>query len=97
MNGVNFETSDLSISNLFGGRFTGANFIEANLSRSILVGAYFGGADLSGANLSQANLSGAELDTSRGLTQAQLNTACGDAYTRLPAGLSVPMCAAPAY
>lgn len=97
MNGVNFEASDLSVSNLFGARFTGANFLDANLSRSILVGAHFGGANLSGANLAQANLSGAELDAARGLTQAQLNTACGDPYTRLPEGLTVPMCAAPAY
>lgn len=93
MNNVNFEASDLSITNLFGARFTGANFHDANLSRAIMVGAYFGGANFAGANLSGAIISGAELDSARGLTQSQLNMACGDAATTLPHGLSVPSCA----
>lgn len=94
MNRAHFDRADLSIANLFGARFTGASFRHADLSRVIAVGTYFGGADLSGARLDGAILSGAELETARGLTQAQLNTACGDRYTRLPHGLTIPPCTA---
>ena len=77
---------------MFGARFTASSFRNADLSRTSLVGAYFGSADLTGADLSGANLSGAELDTARGLTQGQLNTACGDHTTLLPPGLTIPSC-----
>nr|WP_291842228.1 pentapeptide repeat-containing protein [Maricaulis sp.] len=92
MNRARFDGADLSIANLFGGRFTGASFRNADLSRANLVGAYFGSADFSGANLSGATLSGAEMAGVRGLTQTQLSSACGDAWTQLPAGLSLPAC-----
>jgi len=92
MDGVNFDGANLSISNLYGGRFTGASFKNADLSRAILVGGSFGSADFTGANLGDANLSGAEMERSRGLTQAQLDGACGDASTQLPTGLSVQHC-----
>jgi hypothetical protein len=35
-------------------------------------------------------LSGANLSASKGLTQAQLDIACGSPETKLPAGLSQP-------
>ena len=92
MNRARFDNSDQSIANLFGGRFTGASFRNADLTRANLVGAHFGGANLAGANLSGATLSGAELNEAVGLTQSQLNAACGDTSTRLPAGLTVPRC-----
>ena len=92
MNHARFDNANLSIANLFGGRFTGASFRNADLSRANLVGAYFGSADLTGANLDGATLSGAEMATARGLTQAQLDRACGDASTELPAGLHIPHC-----
>jgi len=92
MNGANFSRSDLSIADMFGGRFTGASFANANLQNANLVGAYFGSANFSGAVLTGAILSGAEMENVRGLTQAQLDTACGDRDTRLPAGLRIPAC-----
>ena len=92
MNGVNFKGANLSIANLFGGRFTGANFSGANLRSATLVGGYFSGANFSGADLSGANLGGAELQQALGLTQTQLNQACGDQYTKLRAGLTIPRC-----
>lgn len=92
MNHTNFSGADLSVANLFGGRFTGANFRNVNFTDAVLVGAYFGSANLSGAQLSGANISGAEMASAIGLTQSQLNTACGDAWTQLPAGLHVPAC-----
>lgn len=92
MNRANFRNANLSIANMFGGRFTSANFSRANLERAVMVGAYFGSADFTGATLTGANLSGANLRTAKGLTQAQIDTACGDASTQLPSGLSVPRC-----
>lgn len=92
MDRVNFEGANLSIANLYGGRFTGASFENADLSRAILVGGSYDGANFAGANLTDANISGAEMATARGLTQSQLNTACGDSYTQLPTGLSVQQC-----
>jgi uncharacterized protein YjbI with pentapeptide repeats len=94
MNHSRFDRADLSVANLFGARFTRASFRHADMRRVVAVGAYFGGADLTGAQLDGANFSGAELEGARGLTQAQLNTACGDVYTQLPPGLTIPRCAA---
>lgn len=87
-----FRDADLSIANLFGARFTGADFTNADLGRAVFVGAYLHGARMSGARIADANFSGAELETAIGLTQAQLDTACGDVLTKLPAGLTIPRC-----
>lgn len=92
MNRTNFAGADLRDVRGFGGLFSSANFSGANLTNSTWVGAYFGGSNFRGANLSGANFSGAELDRARGLTQAQLNGACGDQGTTLPAGLTLPLC-----
>lgn len=89
---TNFRSANLSLANLFGLRASHANFSDANLQGATLVGGYFGGARFDGAIFGGANLSGAELAAASGLTQAQLNTACGDATTTLPAGLTVPAC-----
>jgi uncharacterized protein YjbI with pentapeptide repeats len=90
--GARFSGANASLTNFFGARLGGADFSEANLEGALLVGAYLGGARMNGAVLSGANLSGAELAQARGLTQAQLNVACGDATTTLPPGLTVPVC-----
>ena len=50
------------------------------------------GSTLSGAKLSGTNLSGAQLARAVGLTQSQLNQACGDDATVLPRGLRIPAC-----
>jgi uncharacterized protein YjbI with pentapeptide repeats len=89
---VRFRGANLSLANLFGVRASGGDFTDANLQGATLVGAYFGGARFDGAVLTGGNVSGAELAGASGLTQAQLNTACGDATTTLPAGLTVPTC-----
>lgn len=92
MNHASFARADLSVSNLFGARFTAASFRNADLSRANAVGAYFGSADFTGAVLDGTNLAGAEMETARGLTQAQLSAACGDGATRLPEGLTLRAC-----
>jgi uncharacterized protein YjbI with pentapeptide repeats len=40
-----------------------------------------------------ANFSGADLTDASGLNQEMLNLACGNAKTKLPSGLKIPMCA----
>ena len=50
---------------------------------------------LTGARLAGADLSGAVLEGAEGLTQRQLDQACGDEETKLPPGLIVAPCEAP--
>lgn len=92
MNHTSFAGGDLRDVNAYGGVFSSASFAGANLTNATFVGAYLQGANFSGATLSGTNFSGAEMDRARGLTQRQLNAACGDSTTQLPRGLSVPAC-----
>jgi uncharacterized protein YjbI with pentapeptide repeats len=87
-----FHGANLSLTNFFGARLSSADLSEANLEGTTFVGAYLGGAHMNGAVLTGANFSGAELESASGLTQAQLNTACGDETTTLPAGMTIPGC-----
>jgi uncharacterized protein YjbI with pentapeptide repeats len=92
MNRTSFAGGDLRDVNAYGAVFTGANFAGADLTNASFVGTYLQGANLRGARLDGANVSGAEMDRAQGLTQAQLNTACGDDSTKLPRGLHVKAC-----
>jgi uncharacterized protein YjbI with pentapeptide repeats len=92
MNRASFARGDLRDVNAYGGVFGGASFAGANLTNASFVGAYLVGARFAGANLSGVNFSGAELDRAGGLTQRQLDRACGDQATRLPRGLRIPAC-----
>ncbi|MCZ6863823.1 MAG: pentapeptide repeat-containing protein [Alphaproteobacteria bacterium] len=60
---------------------------SANLQWAKLIGANFEGADIIGAVLH-----GADLTLAKGLTQAQLDQACGNEETKLPNGLTVKGC-----
>lgn len=92
MNRTRFSNADLRDVEAYGGVFSGSSFAGANLTNASFVGAYLEGANLSGATLSGTNLSGAQLRRATGLTQRQLNQACGDSSTVLPAGLRIPAC-----
>lgn len=92
MNRTSFAGADLRDVEAYGALFTGANFAGANLTNAGFVGTHLQGANFRGARLAGANFSGAEMDRARGLTQSQLNQACGDASTRLPSGLRIPAC-----
>lgn len=87
-----FENANLSVANLFGTRFNRADFTNANLQAATLVGAYLGHSTVQGMDLTGANISGADLSDVKGLTQSQLEGACGDPSTKLPSGLSVASC-----
>ena len=92
MNRTNFSHADLRDVNAYGGVFSSSRFGGANLTNASFVGAYLEGSDFTGATLTGANFSGAQLSRATGLRQGQLNQACGDAATELPAGLSLPAC-----
>lgn len=92
MNRVNFAGGDLRDVNAYGGVFGGASFARADLTNASFVGTFLEGASFAGANLTGVNFSGAEMDRATGLSQGQLNRACGDESTRLPRGLSIPGC-----
>lgn len=96
--GANFSDADLRRARLVNARCPRARFDRAILVQTDARGAdftraSFSSADVTRMNLRDANLSGADLRNARGLTQAQLDQACGDRRTRLPRGLRVEMCA----
>ena len=105
--GADLSNTCVKAHDLHGADFDGAKAVLMCMSYANFSGATFRGTDLSGANLAHANLDGADLTgaittitsfkgtdltRAKGLTQAQLNAACGDAETKLPAGLAVHTC-----
>lgn len=91
-NRTNFSRTDMRDVEAYGILATAANFAGANLTNASFVGSYLRGANFKGANLTGANFAGANMATARGLTQGQLNMACGDSSTMLPAGKTIPNC-----
>jgi uncharacterized protein YjbI with pentapeptide repeats len=92
MNRTSFAGGDLRDVNAYGAVLTGASFARADLTNASFVGAYLQGANFAAAKLSGVNFSGAEMNRAIGLTQGQLNQACGDDSTLTPRGLSIPRC-----
>ena len=92
MNHTVFAGGDLRDVNAYGGGFSGAVFSGADLTHASFVGAYLQGASFTGAKLIGTNFSGAEMSHARGLSQRQLEEACGDEATTLPPGLRIPRC-----
>jgi uncharacterized protein YjbI with pentapeptide repeats len=80
---------------LIGAKLHGADLRGATLRGALLIGADLSGADLRladviGADLRAADLRGADLTETIFLTQSQLNSANGDADTKLPPSLARP-------
>lgn len=92
MNRTRFTGGDLRDVEAYGGVFSGSSFASANMTNASFVGAYLDGANFSGARLEGTNFGGASLARATGLTQSQLNRACGDEATQLPRGLTIPRC-----
>jgi len=82
--------SDLAGADLRGANLQGANLRGALVIAADLTGADLRLADLTGTDLRDADLRGADLSTSLFLLQSQLDSARGDASTRLPAALTRP-------
>ena len=89
---ADLRKADLIEANLQGADLFRANLQEAGLIEANLQGADLSGANLQGARLFLANLQGANLREARGLTQEQLDGACGDSNTKLPPGMSIGLC-----
>lgn len=92
MNRTNFRRADLRDVEAYGAVLSSSNFTGADLTNASFVGTYLEGAAFAGARLNGTNLSGAQLSRATGLTQGQLNQACGDENTVLPSGLRIPAC-----
>ncbi|MEH6945212.1 pentapeptide repeat-containing protein [Bacillus sp. JJ722] len=78
--GAKLKGADLRGANLRGALFIAADLRDADLRM----------ADLIGADLRDTDLSGANLTGSIFLTQAQINAAKGNQYTKLPSALDIP-------
>jgi uncharacterized protein YjbI with pentapeptide repeats len=92
MNRTTLAGADLRDVEAYGGVFTSTDFSGANLTNASFVGTYLQAANFRGAILDGANFSGAEMERAVGLTQVQLNRACGDRATTLPSGLRIRPC-----
>ena len=92
LTGANFDGATAVLMCMSYANFSNATFRKTDLSGANLAHANLDGADLSGAVLTITSLKGTDLTKAKGLTQAQLDAACGDAETRVPAGLTVHLC-----
>lgn len=91
LTGADFEKAELGRANFERAVLTGTRFATANLSRAVLSGSEFEGPiDFSRAFMFQTRIEGVDLSAASGLTQDQIDLTCGDAATKLPAGLSAP-------
>jgi uncharacterized protein YjbI with pentapeptide repeats len=92
LNRTRFNNADLRDVEAYGGVFSGSSFSGADLTNASFVGTHLDGAGFAGATLTGVNFSGARLTGVSGLTQSQLDRACGDAATALPPRLRIPAC-----
>ncbi|WP_425336115.1 pentapeptide repeat-containing protein [Sinorhizobium numidicum] len=89
--GADFEKAELGRANFDKAVLTGTQFPMANLARADLSGAVFEGSiDFSRAFMFLTRIESLDLSAAKGLQQEQIDLACGDAATKLPAGLSAP-------
>jgi uncharacterized protein YjbI with pentapeptide repeats len=92
LHGADFNGANATLMCMSFADFTNASFRDTELSGANLAGAKLDGADLTGAKTSITSFLGTDLRHVKGLTQAQLDVACGDATTKLPPGLHVHTC-----
>jgi uncharacterized protein YjbI with pentapeptide repeats len=92
LNDSTMAGADLRDINGYGALFNGVNFAGADMTNATMVGVDLVGANFRGAKLIGVNFSGAEMAEAVGLTQAQLDEACGDESTKLPKRLHIPKC-----
>jgi uncharacterized protein YjbI with pentapeptide repeats len=93
LQGAKLEYANLQQANLFLANLQQANLFLANLQQANLQQADLQRANLQQADLRKVNLQGADFTEAKNLTQDQLDTACGDEYTKLPTdpeGLTQP-------
>jgi uncharacterized protein YjbI with pentapeptide repeats len=88
---TNFTKADLGRSQFDGAELGGSRFALANVSRTDFRGARFSSpVDFDRAFFFLARLEGLDLSAATGLSQWQVDMACGDDTTVLPPGLNTP-------
>ncbi|HEX2591641.1 MAG TPA: pentapeptide repeat-containing protein [Rhizomicrobium sp.] len=90
--GAKFDNAKLVLMCMSYANFTGASFRGADMAGANLAHAIVDGADFTGATLSITSIKGTDMRRALGLTQAQLDKACGDADTKVPTGMKVHTC-----
>jgi len=92
LHGANFDGATAVLMCMSYANFSNATFRGTDLSAANLAHANLDGADLTAAKMDITSIKGTDLTRTRGLTQKQLDQACGDADTRVPVGLKVHLC-----
>jgi uncharacterized protein YjbI with pentapeptide repeats len=92
LHGADFDGANASLMCMSFANFSNATFRGTDLSAANLAGAKMDGADLTGAKTSITSFLGTDLSKTKGLTQAQIDVACGDDKTKLPPGLKIHFC-----
>jgi uncharacterized protein YjbI with pentapeptide repeats len=92
LHGADFTGANATLMCMSFANFTNVSFRNTELSGANLAGARMDGADLTGAGTSITSFLGTDLTKVKGLTQKQLDVACGDAATKLPPGLKIHRC-----
>ncbi|MGF1593892.1 MAG: pentapeptide repeat-containing protein [Kiloniellaceae bacterium] len=88
--GAVMEKAELGRAILAGSRLDGADLSRAEVARAVFAGASLVGTDMTGAYTYLARFEATDLSRVKGLTQRQLDDACGDTGTVLPEGLTAP-------
>ena len=83
-------SANLSGANLLRANLAGAQLVNVDLTSAELRDANLSGALLANPKLDHADLAGTNLSNIEGLSQAQIDQACTDGRTILPAGLKHP-------
>jgi len=89
---ANFDGANATLMCMSFADFRGANFRGAILDAANMASAKLDGADMTGARTRITSFLGTDLTHVKGLTQSQLDAACGDAKTKVPAGMKVHFC-----
>ena len=92
LHGADFTNANATLMCMSFANFTGVSFRGAELSGANLAGAQMDGADVTAATMSITSFLGTDLRHAKGLTQKQLDVACSDTATKLPAGLHIHTC-----
>ena len=90
LTGANFTKSELSRVILTNAKIDKVNFHYANVSRANFRDSSLSGTNFHGAYTFLMRVEGVDLTATTGLTQDQLDIACGDDTTKLPEGLKRP-------
>ena len=92
LRGANFDGANATLMCMSFADFRGASFRGTILDAANLGSAKLDGADITGARTHITSFAGTDLTRVKGLTQSQLDAACGDTKTKVPAGMKVHFC-----